>query len=402
MRRGVATSFPLRMTGYARPNPVTTLDFIIAGLVALLAVFGWRRGFLAGALSLVGFVVGAALGTRVGPLLLPEGSASPYAPLFGLMGTLVAGVLLARGLEGVGRQLRHAIRIPFAGTLDGVLGAVLTGLLALGVAWVFGAVALHTPELSGLRRDAQRSVILRELNATFPPSGALLNSLARLDPLPSLTAPDAELAPPREAIARDPEVRAARGSVVKVLGTACGLGVVGSGWVAAQEIVITNAHVVAGQDDTHVLVDGRAPDLPAEVVGLDVRNDLAALQVPGLQAPSLRRTERPRTGRAVAIAGYPLNGGFDIRAGRIGRTETIETQDAYDRGPISRRITTLRATVRHGNSGGPVLDGDGAVVGTVFAASASGDQSGFAVPNAFVDRLITQIDQPISSGPCAP
>ncbi len=380
---------------------MTTLDLIILGLVAVLAVYGWVQGFVAGALGLAGFALGAYLGTRFGPTLLPEGSASPYAPLFGLMGAILAGAVLASGLSTMGRRLRRAVRLPGVAFLDGALGALLTAAIGLGVAWVLGAVALQTPPTRQLRADIQRSVILSELNALLPPSSGLLNSLARFDPFPRIDGPQVRLPPPRAQIARDGEVERARASVVKVLGTACGLGVAGSGWVAGDGLVVTNAHVVAGQEDTRVLVGGRGEGLEAQAVAYSPRNDVAVLRVPGLAAPALRLARSVRSGSPAAILGYPGNGPYDVRAGRVGPTAEVLTQDAYGRGPVRRRLVSLRGRVRSGNSGGPMVNGSGRVVTTIFAATTSGPGGGYGVPNAIVRRALAGASSPVSTGPCA-
>ncbi len=380
---------------------MTGLDFIIAGVVALLAIYGWARGFIAGALSLIGFGLGAWLGTRLGPLVLPDGARSPYAPLFGLTGALLAGGILAGGFEGLGLRLRRALKLPGVGFVDGALGAVLTAAVGLGVIWVLGAVALHAPEARSVRGDIQRSLILRQLNAALPPSGTLLNALARLDPSPAFEGPAVRLAPPRAAIARDPQVRAAAASVMKILGTACGLGVAGSGWVAGDELVVTNAHVVAGQDDTRVLPGGKGDGLRATAVAFDRRNDVAVLRVPGLQARPLEFARSVDSGTAAAILGYPLNGPYDVRAGRVGATSTVVASSEDGRPPARRRVTSLRGTVRSGNSGGPMVDGSGRVVTTVFAARTSGVRGGYGVPNSLVRRALARAGAPVSTGPCA-
>ena len=160
---------------------MTLLDWIIVAITVLMASMGFRQGFVIGALSLIGFVAGAVLGSRIGPALLSDGSHSPYAPLFGLVGGLIAGMLLSLGLQTVGIALRSRIRLQAFDLFDGVLGALLSAALALGIAWAVGAVALQTPGARGLRADVQRSFILQRLNDVLPPSGPLLNSLARVD-----------------------------------------------------------------------------------------------------------------------------------------------------------------------------------------------------------------------------
>jgi S1-C subfamily serine protease len=377
---------------------VTGIDWLILGAVVLLGLFGWAQGFVAGALALVGFAAGAWLGTRLAPLVLADGRDSVWAPAFALVGAIVAGGVLAAGFEGLGGRLRARLNTPALAAVDGALGAVLTACVGLLVAWVLGAVALRAgPDI---RRDVQRSTILRQLNAVLPPTGSLLNTLRALDPFPRIDGPQARVPPPQGSIARDPDVAAARRSVVKVLGTACGVGVEGSGWVAAPGVVVTNAHVVAGQDDTRVLAGGVEPGVPAQAIAFDPRNDLAVLRVSGLDAPALDIARDPDTGTSAAILGYPLNGPYDVRAGRLGQTREVVTQDAYGRGPVRRQIVSLRGAVRSGNSGGPMVDGSGRVVTTIFAATTSGPRGGYGVPNALVREALAGASRPVDTGPC--
>jgi S1-C subfamily serine protease len=379
---------------------VTGVDWIIVALVTLLALFGYGQGFLVGALSLAGFAAGAFLGSRLGPELLSEGSRSPYAPVFALGGAVLVGGLLALGLETVGRALRSALVLPGLGILDGLLGALLSGVIGLGLAWVFGAVALQTPGARELRRDVQRSAILSWVYDRVPPAD-VLNLLARFDPFPRVTGPPPGVSAPDRAIARDADVRAAGASVVRVTGTACGLGVEGSGWVAGDGVVVTNAHVVAGQDDTVVQVRGDGPELDADAISFDPRNDVAVLRVDGLDAPALPVAGDPEPGTSGAILGFPENGPYDVRAARVGATATIRSQDAYGRGPISRSMTLIRGLIRSGNSGGPVVDGQGRVLTTVFAATVGGRvKGGYGVPNAVVRGDLARSRDEVDTGPC--
>jgi S1-C subfamily serine protease len=381
---------------------MTAIDWIIVALVLFMAAQGYRQGFIVGALSFAGFVGGAIVGTRLGPKLLTGGSSSPYAPLFGLLGAAIGGTILATGLQGAAITLRRRLRLPGLETVDGALGGLLGAALALGMVWIAGAVALQTPGARQLRRDIQRSAILRHLNDALPPSGAILHALARFDPFPTVNGPGANVPPPRAAIARDPQVRAAAPSVVRVLGTACGLGIEGSGWVAAPGVVVTNAHVVAGEDDTTVQDQGDGPKLPAQAIVFDPHNDIAVLRVGGLHAPALRFGADPASGTLAAVLGFPLDGPYDVSPARLGPTRTVITQDAYGRGPVTRLVESLRGVVRHGNSGGPVVDADGAVVGTVFAATRSGrTHGGFAVPDAVVRDALARAHGTVGTGPCA-
>ena len=371
------------------------------GFTLLMALWGYMQGLIVGALSLAGFAAGAAVGSRLGPLLLEDGSRSPYAPVFALMGALLIGGVLASGLELLGFHLRRRLGERL-GLFDGAGGAALVGCLGLGLVWIAGAVALQVPGARDLREPIQRSVILRQLNATLPPSGPLLNALARFDPFPRIDGPAANVRPPNSAVARDPEVSAAADSVVKVLGTACGLGVQGSGWVAADGVVVTNAHVVAGQDDTTVQIGGDGDRHDADAVLFDVRNDLAILRSSGISgAPALPLNVDARVGASAAVLGFPENGPYDVRPARLGPTETVLSQDAYGRGPVRRRITAVRGRVRSGNSGGPVVDTAGRVVTTVFAATVDSDNpSGFGVPDSIVRDALGRIGDPVDTGPC--
>jgi S1-C subfamily serine protease len=214
-----------------------------------------------------------------------------------------------------------------------------------------------------------------------------------VDPFPSITGPLPAVDPPDPQVVRDPEIRAALPSVVRVLGTACGLGISGSGWVAGPNIVVTDAHVIAGQTDT--TADGR----PAVAVAFDRRNDIAVLRVRGLNRRPLRQVDAS-PGTPVAIVGYPANGPLTATPGRLGGTATVLSEDAYGNGPVTRRITSFRGRVRRGNSGGPLLDGDGRVVGTVFA-SRTGTNAGYAVPPDLVRRALAGGRGRVSTGPCA-
>lgn len=386
---------------------MTAVDWLIVAFTIMLAFWGYMQGFIVGALSLMGFALGAFVGTRVGPLLLPGGAHSQYAPLFGLVGALLAGGVLASGLEGIGSRARSALRLPGLRKVDGLLGAALTACVGLGIAWIVGAVALQSTGSPPLRRDIQNSAILRALNKLLPPSGPILHALARFDPLPSVRGPAADVPPPTRGILATAGVRAAHKSVLRVVGTACGLGIEGSGWVVAPGLVVTNAHVVAGENDTVVEVGGHGPALSAQAVAFDPHDDVAVLRVSGLSAPPLALSAAPRPGTPAAILGYPLDGPFDAEAGRIGQTQLVRTQDAYGQGLVIRSITPLRGLVRPGNSGGPMVDSAGRVAATVFASTtgaSAGGRGGFAVPNALVRKELALAESRrsvVGTGGCA-
>jgi S1-C subfamily serine protease len=376
---------------------VTGVDWVALGCVALAALAGFRRGLVASALSVVGLAVGAVVGARVAPSVLSS-SSSPYAPLVALAGALLLAFLLETVASLAGAALRRTLRLTPLALLDSIGGLVLGAAAGLAGVWLLGAVALFLPGQPELRREAQRSAILRRLNEAVPP-GKLLDLLARVDPFPAISGPSGPSVPPTPAVLGDPEVRAAAPSVVRVLGTACGLGIEGSGWVAAPGIVVTAAHVVAGEHDTVVQQAGSTARLAARAVAVDARNDVAVLRVPDLRARPLRLVD-PVEGAAVALVGYPHNGPLDAAPGRVGRTATLAGDDAYGRGPVLRTVTALGGRIEHGDSGGPAIDAQGRVEATVFA-SRRGSNGGFGVPAAAVRRALARVRRPVSTGPCA-
>jgi uncharacterized membrane protein required for colicin V production len=377
---------------------VTRVDWFVLAFVAVMALLGLRKGLIASALSAAGVIGGAIVGARIAPHLLSGGSRSPYTPVAALAGALVLAIALEAVGSIAGATLRSGLRLPPLRAVDSLGGFVLGAAAGLAVVWVLGAAALLLPGQTTLRRTAQRSLVVRRLDAIAPPR-RLLEALARVDPFPSIAGPIAGVPPPDPGLLSAPGVRAAAPSVVRVVGTACGLSVEGSGWVAGPELVVTAAHVVAGEHDTAVQPFGSGPALQASPVAVDARNDVAVLRVPGLRARALRLAD-PRPGAAVAILGYPGDGPFDAKPGRIGRTVTVLSEDAYGHGPIARTITSVRGVVRHGDSGGPAVDASGHVQTTVFAARV-GSSGGYGVPSSAVRRALAAARGPVSTGPCS-
>lgn len=378
---------------------MTRVDLLALVFVALAAFVGFRKGLIASALSLIGIVVGAVIGARLAPYLLAQGSSSPYTPLVGLAGAAIGAVLLeTMGTVG-GALARRRLRAPALQTIDTAGGLVLGAVAGFVVVWVVGAVALHFPGQSDLRRGAQSSLVLQRLNDLVPPR-RLMSALDRVDPFPTIVGPDAPQEPPDGRVLSLPGVRQAASSVVRVIGTACGLGVSGSGWVGGTELVVTAAHVVAGQTDTTVEPAGGVPRLRAHAAYFDRKNDVAVLRVPGLDAAPLQVTS-PQPGASVAVLGFPESGPFEITPARIGRTATVLARDAYGRGPVARTITSIGGAVRHGNSGGPAVDASGRVQTTVFAARPGGDV-GYGIPGPIVRSALSGASrEPVSTGDCA-
>jgi S1-C subfamily serine protease len=375
---------------------MTLVDWLAVGLVLAAALGGAAQGFLWSGLSLVGMAAGAVLGGRLAPILLTRGSSSPYAPAIALAGAVTLALVFEVAASGLGASLRRRER-RYLRELDSMAGVVAGALIGLVVVWVLGVMALQLPGNTRLREAVQGSLVLQRLNSIVPPR-TVLNTLARIDPFPRFAGPPVPRKPPDPRVLRQPGVRGAAPSVVRVLGTACGLGVEGSGWVARPGLVVTAAHVVAGEHDTTVTtLFGET--LSAEAVAVDARNDVAVLRVPGLTARPLPFVD-PTPNTSVAIVGYPGNGPFDAVPGRIGSTSTVISDDAYGDGPVSRTVTSLSGNVRHGNSGGPAVNASGAVETTVFAARATGS-GGYGVPASLVRRALASANGPVPTGRCA-
>src|SRR5215218_8131189 len=380
---------------------MSTIDVFIALFMLLVVLRGARTGFLAGAFSLVGVVLGASLGSRLAPLLLPEGE----SPIFGAGITLVSilaftvlGEVVARAAGGA---LRARLASPASEALDGLGGAVLGLALSLVLVWAVGIFALQSPPLAGLHPAVKESRILHALDERMP-SELLTRAVAELNPLPQIRGPEADVGAPDGRLARDPEVLAAGSRTVRVTSIACGYGVEGSGWVAAPNLVVTNAHVVAGGAATRVQPGGTGQPLRAEVILFDDKNDVAVLRVGGLSLDPMPLAA-PRMGEATAVLGFPENGPLNIQPARTGSTRRVISGDAYNRGPVERTVTSFRVYVRPGNSGGPVVNGDGEVVATVFASRADSKDSGYGIPSQLIQRrLATAAGRtgPVSTGGC--
>ena len=371
---------------------MNTADWIAVVVTTLAAFGGMRRGLVTSVFSLAGLVVGAVLGARIAPGLVGDGSA--YVPLVAL-GGVAAGATIGHTLGSLaGSSARNTLAVlPPLRILDSAAGGFLGLAFGLAICWSVGAVILYLPGQTELRRLAQESAVVSSLTEALPPE-RVMDALGRIDPFGALRGPSAGVAPPEPAIARDPEVRAARGSVVRIRGIACGLGVEGSGWIVRRGLVVTNAHVVAGVDTPVVdRRDGRTND--AQIVAFDAHNDIAVLRVRGLRGRALELSD-PERGDAGALLGFPRNGPYRVTPVRLGRTARLGARDAYGRLQLQRPIVALRGDVRSGNSGGPVVDGEGRVVATVFAQR-RGSEEGYAVPNAQVQSALGRIGSPLQT-----
>ena len=311
----------------------------------------------------------------------------------------VLGEVLARSVSGL---LREKITSPASEALDRAGGGALGAVLSLTLVWAGATFALGIPPFSPLHPTMRESKVLEVLNNQMP-THLLTQAVSRLDPIPRIEGPKTEVADPDVDLSGDPEVLAAISRVVRVSGVACGFGVEGTGWVAGPDLVVTNAHVVAGELTTQVQPDGSGIPLPAEVVVFDEKNDVAVLRVRDLRLPPLSLAE-PQENQPVAILGFPENGPFDIRAGRTGETLPVISNDAYNRGPVERTVTSFKGFVRPGNSGGPAVNENGDVVATLFASRADSESFGYGIPSGLVEQLVDiakERHSPINTKECA-
>lgn len=373
------------------------MDVFVFAWVGLFALSGFARGLVAQVLALVGVVAGLLVGAWLAPHIVgADGSA--WVPLASLVGA-AAGALafgLATGRLAATTNVLLTAR-PALRTVDRAGGAVGGALVGLALAWAAAILFLHQPAL-GLRTAVQESTILPRLVRAVPPE-PVLRALDRFDPLPLLP----QLAPrglpePDASVLRRPGTRAAAGSVLKIEGTSCGLGVQGSGWVVRPGVVATNAHVVSGQRDTTVSVPGGSRR-EATIVYVDGRNDVALLRVEGLGAPALKIARGGPYPRDVAVLGYPQDGALTATAATAGRPRTVLAPDAYEGRVAPRRVVPLRGRVRPGESGAPVVDERGRVVAMIFGGSRRG-AGGFAVPVDLVARAVARPLEPVAPGPC--
>lgn len=372
---------------------MTPVDYAVVAFVLAMAFLGVRTGLLSAAFSLAGLFAGVYLGVRAAPALVSAWPGLGAYELPILVGaSLFCGVIGSSLFGAVGRRLGSRLgRLPVVGTvlrtLDGLGGAVLGAAVGLALVWVLGLAAAQAP-LPAARQVAEGSGVVRALNDRVPP-GVVGQTFFGASPLAGLddSWPAAgDLASPSATMRHG--VRDAAPGVLRV--SASGgpdFGSAGSGWTAAPGLVVTNAHVVEGAQSVGVGAQGSWRQLPAEVLVYDERNDVAVLGVEALGAPALP-TGRAFPGRPVAILGYPGAGSFDASPGRVGRTGPLFAADASGGLPVRRTVTSVSGEARPGNSGGPVVNGRGEVVATVFGAGIGAGETTYAVPSSIVDERV--------------
>jgi S1-C subfamily serine protease len=367
----------------------TVVDLILLVLIIMFAVNGYRQGFLVGALSFVGFFGGALVGLQLAPLAVAPMS-DPWARI---LVSLLAVFGLALGGQAIaawaGTRLRHAVRTDHARRADDVGGIAVSVIALLLVAWMVAGPLAHT-SIPAVASSVRNSVILGAVDSVMPSQARVLynglrNTIANgdfPDVFGDMTPTQArQVAEPDPALANSPAVKSARQSVVKVTGSApsCRRRIEGSGFVFAAGKVMTNAHVVAGtRGAVTVEVDGSSKT--GRVVYFNPDLDLAVVNVPGLRAPPLNwAPAQAQTEDGAIVVGYPLDGPFTAVSARIRDVRELPGSDIYKTHDVTREIYTLRATVRSGNSGGPLISPDGQLLGVIFAAAVDDPDTGFAL-----------------------
>jgi len=364
--------------------------------VVLSALVGYRRGLAAQALSLGGFAVGAWVGSRLAPHALSTGAQLTWQPVAALGGAIIGGAIAQAATSPLAVMVRRRVIHGTMATLDGAGGLVAGAVLGLGIAWLLAVTALHQPAL-GLSADVRSSTILPRL-VRWLPAQSLIDAIARFDSLPVLGVQGVQsLPPPNRQSALAPGVRQAERSVVEVEGNSCGLTLQGSGWVVRPGLVVTNAHVLSGEHETRVLAGERS--YPAQPVYVSAGHDIALLRVDGLRRAPLPMRGSTPSGTGVALIGYPGGGPLTSSPGRVGRPTTIVTHDAYGHGLAPRTVVPIRGSVRHGDSGGPVVDRAGRVVAMMFAATENWT-GGFGVTVGDINRALAGPLRPAGTGPC--
>lgn len=363
------------------------LDIVLILLVAGYAVSGYWQGFISGAFATVGLLLGGLLGIWLAPKLLGRADPSLWVSLGALFVVLLCASFGQSVLQFTGSRLRDRIPWQPVRALDAVGGAALSVVAVLVVAWALG-VALSGASLPAVTAQVNDSQILSRVNTVMPARAVdalrSFNNVVGTSFFPRYLEPFAperivpvDAPPPR--IAKNANVQDAGKSVLKVRGeNTCGRGVEGSGFLYQPDRLLTNAHVVAGIRDPHVvLADGDEVD--GKVVYYNAKQDIAVLDVGDLGLPYLHFDFDGQAEQPAAALGYPQDGPYRVTAARIRSEQRLRSPDIYGRGTVIREVFSLRSKILPGNSGGPLVSTSGEVLGMIFAASISDSDTGYAL-----------------------
>lgn len=389
------------------------VDWVLLGAVAVFALAGWLRGFVAGLLSFVGFIGGALLAAHFVPNFLdPVAKDAPWRVPVLVLAVILAAVLGQAIANPIGKRLRTLVKWTPVRLIDSIGGAALNVFALAIISWILASILILVP-YAAVSAQIQHSKVLSTLDSFVPDAvrtafsnlQSVVSSstlLSAMDGLSHLAGP--EVSAPNEG-GTDAAVTAARNSVVRITGNApgCGGSVSGSGFVVAPERVLTNAHVVAGVANPVVEIHIGGEALKATVVSMDINQDIAVLAVPGLgSAPLGVATELAKTGDEAVVAGFPNGGLFHAVPARIRAQLNLHAQDIYGSGDVERSVYSLRGSVKPGDSGGPLLTPQGLVLGMVFGADAQND-TGYALSNESISGAITRassLSAGVDTGSC--
>jgi S1-C subfamily serine protease len=364
---------------------VNMLDWVLIVLVLLYAVSGYWQGFITGAFATVGLLAGGLIGVWLAPTALGNATPSILVSLAAVFIVIVCASLGQALFQVAGARLRDKITWQPVRALDAVGGAALSAVAALLVAWALG-VALSGSGLRGITPMVRDSRILAEVNSLLPATAgsqlSAFNDVVGTTFFPRYLEPFAPerivpVPPGPQRMLTDPDVQRAAPDVVRIRSAnQCSQGIEGSGFVYAPDRIMTNAHVVAGVSSP--LIDVQNSSVSGRVVYYNPDIDVAVIAVPtGTLRPL--RFATAAAGDGVAILGYPQNGPYDVQAARVRADQRLRSPDIYGHGTVIRDVLSLRGLIRPGNSGGPVVDSAGHVVGVVFAASVTSDDTGYAL-----------------------
>lgn len=398
---------------------MNVLDILLLLLAVWFAIIGYRQGFVVGILSVIGFLGGGLVAVLLLPViwnqLTDHSEVSTVATGVFVMVVIVCASVGQAFTTHLGSRLRRHITWTPARALDATGGALVNVVAMLLVAWLIGS-ALAGTVMPTIGKQVRNSKVLLGVSRVMPDQAPgwfsdFTSALAQ-NGFPQVFSPFAnepitEVRPPDPALAHSPVADSAKRSVVKVVGTApsCGKVLEGSGFVFADRRVMTNAHVVGGVDEPTVQIGGEGKLYDAKVVLYDWKRDIAVLDVPDLDARPLQFTdEDARSGDNAIVAGFPENGAYDVRSARVRGRITANGPDIYHRGEVRRDVYSLYATVRQGNSGGPLLTEDGKVSGVIFARSLDDANTGYALTVDEIRHDIAQgraANQQVDSQGCA-
>lgn len=385
------------------------LDIFIPLLMLAMAARWSRVGLVQGVFSLLGFLGGVLLGAYLAPFLIRLVSDPGLKIGITIATVITLGSCLSTAGERIGKALKSKREDSKLHTLDAILGAAFSIALAGIYVWLFSAILSGSP-YPRLNKAFQQSHIVQAINRSLPPAPAFLariGSLAKTFEFPQVfVGPEPQdvipVAPPGSAELAA-AVTAAGKSTVAIQGTGCGGVLRGSGFVAAPNTVVTNAHVIAGT--TNVTITDIGGSKPAQVIYFDPDLDLAVLRTTNLAGPplTLASTNQPR-GTTGATLGFP--GGGDFKAGPAAILQQMLARglNIYGQRNVDRQIYVLQTTVIPGNSGGPVVLSDGTVIGVIFAQSLSSPNTGYALTSQAVRTGLNQAlngNQLVSTQTCA-